>query len=273
MDKEPHYTIQQYPNVSKSAVIDHAPWSSHQEVIIKHALLDQQILNIQSDSLFIDVGANIGQMTLTGLIRNIHTMAFDPLEYDITKICSGVKETMERGLISPTSMEKLHLYRAVVGNESRGNVSITRPDDGFGKFEQASLFKDTIGEFLYMDVYYALIHSVQLTKNPIILAGVARKPQTLVEEVVPMVKLDDIVPTNLPVGLVKIDVQGFEWPVVQGMKGLLERTSGYPNIVHYEEQERITTLAGFQLGTVQTFLEGYGYICTRLGSDINCVKQ
>lgn len=112
-----------------------------------------------------------------------------------------------------------------------------------------------------------------MAKSCINWLGVVRKPKTLVEEVVPMLKLDDMVPTNLPVGLVKIDVQGFEWPVVQGMKGLLERTSGYPKIVHYEEQARVTTLAGFQLGTVQSFLEGYGYVCTRLESDINCVKQ
>jgi uncharacterized membrane protein len=112
-----------------------------------------------------------------------------------------------------------------------------------------------------------------MAKSCINWLGVVRKPKTLVEEVVPMLKLDDMVPTNLPVGLVKIDVQGFEWPVVQGMKGLLERKSGYPKIVHYEEQARVTTLAGFQLGTVQSFLEGYGYVCTRLESDINCVKQ
>ena len=105
-----------------------------------------------------------------------------------------------------------------------------------------------------------------------VFAGVSRKPQTLVEEVVPMVRLDDIVPKNVPVGLVKIDVQGFEFPVVQGMIGILERTSGYPKIVHYEEQKRVTTLAGFEMGAVQRFLETFGYACRNLGSDINCIK-
>lgn len=147
MDQEPHYTVQQYPNISKSAVVDHAPWSVHQEIVIKDSLLDQQILNVAPSELFIDVGANIGQMLLSGLIGDITTMAFDPLEYDITKICTGVKETIARGLMPAASMDKLHLFRAVVGNESKENVTITRPDDSFGKFEQASLFKDTIGEF------------------------------------------------------------------------------------------------------------------------------
>jgi hypothetical protein len=147
MDNEPHYTVQQYPNISKSAVVDHAPWSVHQEIVMKDSLLDQQILNVAPNELFIDVGANIGQMLLSGLIGDITTMAFDPLEYDITKICTGVKETIARGLMPAASMDKLHLFQAVVGNESKENVTITRPDDSFGKFEQASLFKDTIGEF------------------------------------------------------------------------------------------------------------------------------
>lgn len=118
----------------------------------------------------------------------------------------------------------------------------------FGKFEQASLFPGTI--------------------------GVARKPKTIVKEFVPIVRLDEVIPSDLPIGLVKIGVQGFEWPVVQGMKGLLERKSGYPKIIHYEEQARITRGAGFKLGTVQAYLETYGYNCTRHDkNDISCSKE
>ena len=58
-----------------------------------------------------------------------------------------------------------------------------------------------------------------------------------------------------------------------GMRGLLARTVGFPHIVHYEEQPRVTTLAGFPLGAVQTLLESYGYTCARLDrSDISCKK-
>ena len=87
-----------------------------------------------------------------------------------------------------------------------------------------------------------------------------------------MTTLDSIVSPDVAVGLVKIDVQGFEWPVVQGMRGLLERITGFPRVIHYEENTRVTTGAGFQLGTIQHFLESFGYNCTNLGNDVNCIK-
>lgn len=253
MDSDPHYSVAEFPLYNKSAVVNYAPWSRWKERVIfdgesSGGGLYHQILDISPNEIFIDVGANIGQMTLVGLISGVATFAFDPLEYDIMKICSGVNETVRRGYATQKlSIENLHLFRALVGNESRSNVSITRPDDAFGKFEQASLFENTI--------------------------GVARKPKSYVKEYVPMIRLDEVIPPNLPIGLVKIDVQGFEWPVVQGMVGLLDRTVGYPRIIHYEEQRRVTLGAGYKLGTIQKFLEeGYNYTCTNLGNDISCKK-
>eukprot|EP00984_Skeletonema_dohrnii_P020448 scaffold9977_cov72-Skeletonema_dohrnii-CCMP3373.AAC.1 len=193
IDTEPHYSIAEFTLYNKTAVIDYAPWSSGKDgkkvFDENNGGLYHQILDVYQDEIFIDVGANIGQMAMVGLVSEVTTFAFDPLEYDIMKICSGVKETLKRG--HAQTIENLYLFRALVGNESQSNVSITRPDDAFGKFEQASLFSNTI--------------------------GVARKPKSYVKEYVPMIKLDEVIPPNLPIGLVKIDVQGFEWPVVQGM--------------------------------------------------------
>jgi hypothetical protein len=57
------------------------------------------------------------------------------------------------------------------------------------------------------------------------------------------------------------------------MTGLLERKSGFPHIIHYEEQSCVTQLAGFEMGTIQKLLETYGYNCSRIDkNDITCKK-
>ncbi len=237
IDTEPHFAVYEFPDFNRSAVVDFPPWAPGNRG--SHAIIGglfDQILSVEPNEVFIDVGANIGQMALAGLVGGKTTFAFDPLEYDIKKICAGMKETLGRGWTTQEAINQLHLYRALVGNESQTNVSISRPDDSFGKFEQASLFPGTI--------------------------GVARKPKSMVKEFVPMVRLDEVIPSDVPIGLVKIDVQGFEWPVVQGMKGLLERKSGYPKIIHYEEQARITRVQDLRWGRCKP-------IWKRMGTAVN----
>ncbi len=247
MDTEPYFGVTKFPQ-NKMAIVDNPVWKKRPTWNYSRRTIMHLIQDVQPDEAFIDVGANIGQMTLGALAGGKIIYAFDPLAYDITKICSGIQESLNRGYFAQTEADRLQLYRVLVGNESLTNASVTRPDDAFGKFDQASVLENTM--------------------------TVQKKPNSYVKEYVPMVTLDEIIPANLRVGLVKIDVQGFEWPVVQGMKGLLERETGYPRIIHYEEHATITPAAGFQLGTVQAFLEGYGYTCQRDGNvDIICKKD
>ena len=251
IDTEPHFLLTTFPQ-NKKAIVDYPVWHPFVKKGAKTHMtagkLFHQILNVDSNEAFIDVGANIGQMTLGALVGNKITYAFDPLEYDMKKICTGIQESLDRGLITQEAVDRLHLYRTLVGNESLTNTSISRPDESFGKFEQASLSAKTM--------------------------NASQKVPKIVQEYVSMVTLDEVIPSDVPIGLVKIDVQGFEWPVVQGMKGILERESGYPKIIHYEEQEQVTRAAGFKIGKVKAFLRKYGYKCQRINkSDINCYKE
>ena len=56
-----------------------------------------------------------------------------------------------------------------------------------------------------------------------------------VTENVPMVRLDDIIPDDVPVGCVKIDVQGHEEGVLKGMTKILSRATGYLSSILFED--------------------------------------
>jgi FkbM family methyltransferase len=57
---------------------------------------------------------------------------------------------------------------------------------------------------------------------------------------VPVVRLDDVIPQNQPVNLIKIDVEGFEPQALKGMRGLLARSPDAAAVVEmaYEQWSR-----------------------------------
>jgi FkbM family methyltransferase len=259
-DTDPHMILHTYTDHLSSssnvlvAAVD-APWwmtkerQSSKLISSSDDMLSELIFTkIRSDEIYIDVGANIGQTSMPALVSNnmLATYAFDPLGFDITKLCEGTKMNVQLDYTTSEHVQKnFFIFQSLVGNITVPEFNISRPDESFGRFEQSSIYGNTV--------------------------GVVRKP-TLVTETVPMVRLDDIIPTHLPIGLVKIDVQGNELPVVQGMHELLSKDEGYPHMVFYEEQKRVTQGAGFALGTVQSLLESYGYTCHREVNDILCTK-
>lgn len=250
-DPDPHIWLHNFTNFT--AAVDRGWWSGrgtdlwsdeHTRMPFFPLLLNGS--SSRHDELFVDVGANVGQMAMVGLVANFTTFAFEPIEYDILKLCEGVRQNVERGYLLPRQAQaNLHLYRLIVGNASLRAVNISRPETRFGKFEQSSLAGETI--------------------------GVATKPRLEVETV-PMVRLDDVLPPDAPIGVVKINVQGTELMVVEGMRGILGRSTGYPHTIHYSESRRVTMGAGYRIGTVQGILESYGYTCTVLWNDVTCRK-
>jgi len=193
----------------------------------------------QGDAL-VDVGANVGFMVMYGLTQNHPVYAVEPISYNIAKLCEGIRANKNESLI----MDKNYfIYHAAAGSHYIEKINITRPSDNLGKFDQASLSRE------------AVLHGDTVT------------------EIVPMIPLDMLIPDNIPIGIVKIDVQGNEELVVRGMTKILSRTSGFPVHIFYEENPLMIAKAGFVAGTVQGILEGYGYTCKpQHTEDILCFK-
>ena len=75
---------------------------------------------------------------------------------------------------------------------------------------------------------------------------------------VEVVRLDDVVDETVPYGLVKIDVEGFEHAVIDGMENLIRRWS--PAIILESNYDGPAE-------AVETLLRGHGYSFSQLGAD------
>jgi FkbM family methyltransferase len=200
-----------------------------------------------ADELFVDIGGNIGLYTLSTLSLGIPTLSVEPIAYNLDRLCKGYRKNMEALVKPPPDAAQFTLIKAAVANEAKPEMNISHPVASFGKQDQSSLFANTI--------------------------GVVRKP-VLEVETVPLVRLDQVIPANIPIGFVKIDVQGAESLVLEGMRGLLERKTGFPKMVWYEEQARVVKKANIvKLGQNQAYLESFGYQCRTLVNDILCQKE
>lgn len=206
------------------------------------------LMNTKNDGAFIDVGGNVGFMSMFAYSQNRTVYAFDPISYNIAKLCEGQRANDEKGptvgIHTKESAEaKMLIYHAACGSES-GTLTISRPPDNVGKFDQAS----------------AVASSVNYGNRT-------------VTEVVPQVTVDSIVPADTPVAVVKIDVQGYEEHVVRGMTQILSRKTGYPKFIFFEEAG-LAQKAGLEPGGTQRIIESHGYTCERDAgkTDILCQK-
>jgi FkbM family methyltransferase len=194
-----------------------------------------------TEAAFIDVGANVGFMTMYGINIGRPVFAIDPISYNIGNLCEGLKANVERGWAQ--SNNNFHLFHAAAGPSYQPLINITRPSDKVGFFDQSSLSREAV------------------------------KQGDVVTEQIPMVTVDSIIPNDMAVGVVKIDVQGHEYGVLSGMRTLLSRDSGYPTHVFYEDNHIMTVDAGYKVGACAQLLQEYGYACKQEGrGDTLCSK-
>jgi FkbM family methyltransferase len=215
------------------------------------------------NAAFVDVGANVGFMTHFALSLGRHVYAIDPISYDIAKICEGYKANIKQGWVATTTTAAaaarntssssslsdkknlLHLYHAVAGEQVRSRVNITRPSDEVGFFDQSSLSHNAVFQ------------------------------KKTVEEHIPMLTIDSIIPPDMPIGVVKIDVQGHEYGVLKGMYHLLSRKQSPPQYIFYEESVKHIEAAGYKVGACRQLLEQvHGYTCaSQTRGDVLCQKN
>ncbi|KAL7518175.1 hypothetical protein ACHAWX_003029 [Stephanocyclus meneghinianus] len=226
--------------INKTNFIRKAPiWANPTVMSVQRIIADTG-----PDDIFVDVGANVGFMCLYALNSKRPVYAIEPISWNIAKIAEGVRANLERGWADLDVVKRsFHLYHAAAGADVISSVDITRPSDHIGRFDAASLSREAISQ---VDV---------------------------VTEHVPMLTVDSLIPDGMSVGAVKIDVQGHEYGVLMGMKKLLGRRVGYPKYVFYEDDPKITKLAGYKHGDSQRLLESFGYHCIEASENKECMKQ
>lgn len=184
----------------------------------------------------IDVGANVGYVSMYGAALGRPVIAVEPISYLISKLCEGWRANGESSQVT--------VYHAAAGATDNSSVIITRPSDAVGNFGESSLSRGAVFQ------------------------------KDIVTEKIPMLRLDSVVPSDLPVGVVKIDVQGHEANVVAGMAAILSRDRGFPRHVIYETNAQIEKASGVRPGEARRLLEGHGYRCRPCcGSDVHCQKN
>ena len=203
----------------------------------------QELLRKTMDGeALVDVGANVGFMAMYAFALGRPVYAIDPISYNVAKLCEGWKANLERGYA--TNPSALHIYHAAAGSEYQPSVRVTRPSDKAGYFDRSSLTREVVGG------------------------------DDFVEEHIPLIAVDSIIPEDQPIGVVKIDVQGNEHGVLEGMKRILGRKEGFPQFVFYEDSKEMTIKAGYEPGGCQKLLESFGYQCSQPTSgDTLCEKD
>jgi len=230
----------------------------------------------------VDVGANVGFMTHLALQMNRTVFAIEPIHYNIAKLCEGRRYTLQQ--FDPNDVGDLHLYQAAAGSVYRKNVSITRPADSVGYFDQTSIASNNlqphharVKEFVSMITVDAILehrHSQQTKRQR------QKHPSKDNNNDPPTQNGNPISPipatTTTPmtkIAVVKIDVQGYEYEVLQGMDVLLSQaaSTGYPKYILYESDERMMHQAtGHSTQDALTLMESYGYLCHAVGDDTLC---
>jgi|LauGreDrversion2_2_1035103.scaffolds.fasta_scaffold33627_1 FkbM family methyltransferase len=210
-----------------------------------------QRLNLETapGAAMVDVGANVGFMTFVAPASGRPVFAIEPHSYNVAKLCEGWWLNLVNRTIVRQNL--VHIFHAAAGATYRPHVTLFSGPD---HHDQASLSEDAV-----------IMRTSPSTSRG--RAGHLRRKR------IPMLTVDSIVPDDVPIGVVKIDVQGHETAVIRGMSSILQRRTGYPEFIYFEHDPNLIRKAGGDVDEPLRLLTAAGYHCKRYGENQLCSKS
>ena len=182
----------------------------------------QQVL--RPGDVFIDVGANVGYLTAIGAScvgKQGEVHAFEPIPLYATHI--------EKWANKNDSFKIIINHSALSDRDGSAKINVSRPP----YTGNSSLVKDPKCQSIYQG-----------------------------EMDVPLTRLDTYISKNKihkeKIKLIKIDVEGYEIPVLLGLKDYFENTAHRPFII-CEVRGSLYSALGYQMSDLLSYLAQYGY--------------
>ncbi|KAG0472485.1 hypothetical protein HPP92_017031 [Vanilla planifolia] len=189
-----------------------------------------------TDGIVVDVGANVGMAAFAAAVMGFRVVAFEPVFENLQRLCDG--------------------------------VFLNRIWDRVAIFDAAA--SDRIGNITFHKLVGRLDNSAVSEAG----AKLAFKSNEEIAVKVRTIPLDEVVPVNERVVLIKIDVQGWEYHVLKGATKLLSRRVGAAPYLIYEEDERLLKASNSSSKEIREFLRNLGYThCKKHGTDAHCTKH
>ncbi|KAK1392524.1 Hexuronic acid methyltransferase [Heracleum sosnowskyi] len=186
--------------------------------------------------VFVDVGANVGIASFAAAVMGFRVLAFEPVFENLQRICDGLYFNRVKDLVTV--------------------------------FEAAA--SDRVGNITFHKLVGRLDNSAVSASG----AKLAFKSNEEIAIQVRTIPLDEVIPESVPVILLKIDVQGWEYHVLKGATKLLSRKKEEAPFLIYEEDERLLQASNSSAKEIRDFLHSVGYHhCAQHGTDAHCSKK
>ncbi|KAK3237185.1 hypothetical protein CYMTET_52714 [Cymbomonas tetramitiformis] len=174
---------------------------------------------LPQDRVFVDVGADVGFMSLAIADLGYRVFAFEPIPYSQGKLCEGITWNNFSNLVT--------VFPFAAGSEALDNVPFYTREDGH--LGSSSLHRNAIvkDRKLVRDIHDPTIDSHNASHwkkiNVIPIRTAVRR-------------LDAVIPRHEKLGILKVDAQGADFNVLKGATGLLNRTvaEGAPYQIVFE---------------------------------------